>query len=389
MLPRVTDDAGEISRTSLIARPDSDGNIEIAARDSEGDRIELSASELFDTGEIVITGESLLAAASGAIEQQLEVLNLYMDIGETGSSLRTRLWNSANQALEDHVFGPSEPYTLGRSFPSGRSQDERDEHAVETLREVLNALSSATRFEDSLVDGEVFEGVLGSEDELDEYDFDAIFDALDYEVEVQFGHSNYGRFGAWAKVARDYAVDSELRRLPSSEEPDVFAYSPLEQTAYSTGDPNFPRSFTATYLGQTRAVDRDWSADRPLFYDGEIDITVQWGNTASGSSVHAVVRDLAGTADGRPFEYNGYDVAEIVISGTRVTLDSDRRMGFSSSSPTVRIRYYDVGRPDSRYFGTRSHEGKFVGYSIDGPVGVIGTWRLGDIKGAYGADLAP
>ena len=73
----------------------------------------------------------------------------------------------------------------------------------------------------------------------------------------------------------------------------------------------------------------------------------------------------------------------------RVSLDSDRRLGFSSVSPTVRIRYYDVGRPDSRYFGSRSHEGKFVGYSVDGPVGVIGTWRLGVIKGAYGADLAP
>ena len=150
---------------------------------------------------------------------------------------------------------------------------------------------------------------------LDEYDFNAIFDTLDYEVEVQFGQTNYGRFGAWAKVARDYAVNSNPSRLPSSEAPDVFAYSPLRQTAYSASDPNFPRSFTGTYLGQTRAVDRDWSADRPRFYDGEIDITVQWANSASGSSVHAVIRDLAGVADGRPFEYSGHDVAEIVISG--------------------------------------------------------------------------
>ena len=388
-LPPATDDSGEISRTSLIARPDSDGNIKIAARDSEGDRIEFSASELFDAGEIAITGDRLLALASGAIERQLEVLNLYMDIEETSSSLRTRLWNSANDALEDHVFGPSDPYSLRRTYPSGRSQEDRDERAVETLQEVLDALSSPARFEDSLGNDGVFEGVLGSEERLDEYDFDAIFDALDYEVEIQFGHTNYGRFGAWAKMARDYAVNSRLSRLPSSEAHDVFAYSPLRQSAYSASDPNFPRSFTATYLGQTRAVERSSSADRPQFYDGEIDITVQWGSTASGSSVHAVIRGLASIADGRAFEYNGYDVAEIVISGTRVSLDSDRRMGFSSLSPTVRIRYYDVGRAESRYFGSRSHEGKFVGYSINGPVGVIGTWRAGTIKGAYGADLAP
>ena len=164
---------------------------------------------------------------------------------------------------------------------------------------------------------------------------------------------------------------------------------PLEQTVLYAGDVNFPRSFNATYLGETRAVDRNWRADRPRFYDGEIDITVRWTNTVSGSSVHAVIRNLAGVLDGTPFEYNGRDVYEIVISGMSVRLDSDRRMGYSTSSPTVRIRYFDVGRPDSRYFGTRTHEGKFVGYSIDGPVGVIGTWRLGAIKGAYGADLTP
>lgn len=315
VLPPATDDEGEISRTSLVARPGSDGNIEIAARDSEGDRIEFSASELFDAGEIVTTGDRLLALASGAIERQLEVLNVYMQIGETSSSLRTTLWNAVNQALENHVFGRSDPYPLRRPYPSGRSREASDERAVETLQDVLDALSSPSRFEDSLGEDGVFEGVLGSGEMLDEYDFNAIFDTLDYEVEVQFGQTNYGRFGAWAKVARDYAVNSNPSRLPSSEAPDVFAYSPLRQTAYSASDPNFPRSFTGTYLGQTRAVDRDWSADRPRFYDGEIDITVQWANSASGSSVHAVIRDLAGVADGRPFEYSGHDVAEIVISG--------------------------------------------------------------------------
>ena len=344
ILPPATDDAGEISRTSLIARPDSEGNIEIAARDAEGDRIEVSASELFDVGEVVITGDRLLALANDAINQQLQILNVYIDIEETGTSLRTTLWNSANEALEDHVFGPSDPYPLQRPYPSGRSRGVRDERAVETLQEVLHALSSPTRFEDSLGEGGVFEGVLGSEERLDEYDFDAIYDALDYEVEVQFGHTNYGRFGAWAKVARDYAVSSDLSRLPTSEAPDVFAYSPIQQTAYSTGDPNFPRNFTATYLGQTRAVDRNWNGDRPQFYDGEIDVTVQWANNASGSQVHAVIRDLAGIIDGSPFVYNGYDVAEIVISGMVVSLDSERRIGFSSVSPTVRIRYYDFGQ---------------------------------------------
>ena len=388
-MPPVTDDSGKISRTSLIARPDSDGNIKIAARDSEGNRIEFSASELFAAGESVTAGDRLVALASGVIARQVEILNLYIDIGEASESLRTSLWKSANQALEDHVFGPSAPYTLRRSYPSGPSRGASDQRAVQTLRDVLDALSSPIRLEDSLGEGGVFEGVLGSEERLDQYEFDDIVDARDYAVEIQFGHTNYGRFGAWAKVERDYAANRNRTRLRSGEAPDVFAYSPLRQTAYSASDPNFASGITATYVGQTRAVDHGWSPDRPQFYGGEIDITVQWADRAPGSSVRAVVRNLASIGDGRPFKHSGSDVSEIVITGMRVSLDSDSRMGFSSVSPTVRIRYDDIGRPDSRYLGLRSHEGKFVGYGIDGPAGVIGTWRLGNIKGAYEADAAP
>ena len=381
-MPPVTDDSGKISRTSLIARPDSDGNIKIAARDSEGNRIEFSASELFAAGENVTAGDRLVALASGVIARQVEILNLYIDIGEASESLRTSLWKSANQALEDHVFGPSAPHTLRRSYPSGPSRGASDQRAVQTLRDVLDALSSPIRLEDSLGEGGVFKGVLGSEERLDEYDFDDIVDARDYAVEIQFGHTNYGRFGAWAKVERDYAVNRNRTRLRSGEAPDVFAYSPLRQTAYSASDPNFPSGITATYVGQTRAVDHGWSPDRPQFYGGEIDITVQWADRAPGSSVRAVVRNLASIGDGRPFKHSGSDVSEIVITGMRVSLDSDSRMGFSSVSPTVRIRYEDIGRPDSRYLGLRSHEGKFVGYGIDGPAGVIGTWRLGQHQGS-------
>ena len=387
ILPPASDDSGEVSRTSLVARPDSDGNIVIGARDSEGDRIEFPASRLFDAGEMVATGNRLLAVASGTIEGQLQVLETYMEIGENSTSLRTSLWRSVNEALSDHVFGPSITYPLRSSYPSGRSREHSDERAVEILQDVLDALSSSGRLEDSLGEDGVFDGVLGSS--LEDYDFDAIFDALDYEVEVQFGHTNYGRFGAWAKTGRDYATSGSLSRLQSSEAPDVFAYSPLRQTNYSVSDPNFPRNFTATYLGETRAVDSTSNAGQTRFYDGEIEVSVQWSNTAAGSAVHAVIRDLATIADRSPFVYSGHDVSEIVISGMRVTVDANRRLGYSSFAPTVRIRYFDIGRTDSRYFGSRAHEGKFVGYSIDGPAGIIGTWRLGAIKGAYGADLAP
>ena len=258
---------------------------------------------------------------------------------------------------------------------------------MEILEDVLTALSSPGRFEDSLGDDGIFEGVLGSESSLDRYDFNAIYDALGYELEVQFGYTNYTRFGAWTKSEQDYAVSGNRQGQPSTEDPNVFAYSPLEQAVYRSNDSIFPSNSRATYTGQTRAVHTD--SNQPLFYDGAISVTVEWGDFPDGSSVYTVIRDLVESSTGYPFVYNGFDVEEIVFSGMSTRTDSDRRVGFSSSSPTVRVRYFDISRRDSGFTGAKRHEGKFVGLSYYGPVGVIGTWELGDIKGAYGADLLP
>ena len=385
-LPPERTDEGEEAETSLIAQPDRNGDIEIAARDADGDRIELPASELYRDGGVVISGERLFEIAGAAVEDQIEVLGVFRRVDDTSTRVRNEIWDDVNQALEDHVFGPSDPNSLGSSYPSRGSLDDRDEDAIDILEDVLTALSSPGRFEDSLGDDGVFEDVLGSESNLDRYDFNAIFDALSYRVEVHFGSTDYGRFGAWAKAARDYAVSDSLLSLSSSEVSDVFAYSPLGQTTYSAGDPNFPRNFTASYRGQTRAVDRQ--SNGPRFYDGDVFLTVEWSNVGSGSAVHAVIRDLFEISDGSSWVHRGFDVEEIVLSGVRTRLDSDRRVYFDSS-PSIRIRYYDIGRPESGFSGgSTSHEGRFVGYSGAGPLGVIGVWALGDLKGAYSADLA-
>ena len=385
--PARTGDEGEEALTILNTGPDSNGDIEIAARDSDGDRIELSASQLFNEGSAAVTGQRLFTLATEEIERQLLVLDLYREIGDNSSRLREGLWDAANDALQDYVFGPADPNVLGRSYPSTGSQRNRDEDAVEILQDVVTALSSPGRFEDALRDEGVFEGVLGSESRLDRYDFNEIYDALEFHVEARFGYTDYTRFGAWTKSAQDYAVSSNRQSQPSSEDPDVFAYSPLEQSIYRVNDPHFPRNSRAVYVGQTQAVHS--RSDYPLFYDGTIAVTVDWGDYPSGSSVFAVIRDLVNSANGDPFVYNGFDVEEIVFSGMSTRTDPDHKVWFSSLSPTVRIRYYDISRRESGFFGSKSHEGKFVGLRVDGPVGVIGTWELGDVKGAYGADFIP
>ena len=52
----------------------------------------------------------------------------------------------------------------------------------------------------------------------------------------------------------------------------VFAYSPLNQTDYSTDNPNPGLDFEATYRGGTIAVDADGS-----IYQGSIRVTVDLG----------------------------------------------------------------------------------------------------------------
>ena len=106
-LPPAQIDDGDEALTSLIAGPDVNGDIEIAARDSDGDRIELSASQLFSDGSIVIAGQPLFSIASEAIEQQIEVLNVFRELGDSSSAVRGSIWDTANEALEDHVFGAS------------------------------------------------------------------------------------------------------------------------------------------------------------------------------------------------------------------------------------------------------------------------------------------
>ena len=386
-LPPARTDDGEISETSLIGQPDRRGNIVLPALDFDGDRIMVPASELFANASSVESGERLFEVAGNFIERQLEILNTYVDVGITGTTIRQAVWDAANQALEDNIFGSRSRNALGSSYPSGSSSRVRDSKAVQLLEDALEALGSPDRFEDSLGEDGVFDGILGTESDLYQYDFDDIYDALGYEVEIQFGHTRFGRFGAWAKTARDYAVSTTRQSLPHSESPDVFAYSPIEQTIYSAGNPNFPRNFRGTYRGRTLAVDR--TSVEPLFYDGDLTFTVDWGSSASGSSVYAVIRDLASLSDGHLFVHNHYAVEEIVFSGTSVRIDSRGRVGFEDSSPRVRIRYHDLARSETSFIGSKSHEGKFVGQTGDGPLGVIGTWELGNVKGSYGADLVP
>ena len=388
MLP--SSDLGEHAATYITARPDSDGDIRIAARDSENNRIALQASKLFTDGEDVVTGESLMQKTQDDLRGLLRLLDVYIHVlgPNDPSALRNRqtLWEQANETLQDNVFG--RPNVLGRTYPrSGSRLDDRDDKAVDLLRDAIVALSSPARFEDAVEDGGVFEGTL-SLFRLDrgDYDFEDIHAATDYRVEVEYDNTDHARFGAWVKLVRTTAIPSTT--LASRiERAGTFAYSRIGQTAYSANDVNFPSGFTSNYYGRTVAVDA--RSDRPpRFYDGDVHLSVRWGNDGpTFSSVTTIIENLSTTDGGEPFQLGGYAVSHLIFGSASVQLDSQDRIEFDGIS-SVRARFFDLGRSE-RDNGTGKTEGKFVGYGAAGPSGVIGTWDLGSLEGAFGADLVP
>lgn len=385
----VIDDAGVGAQSFLEARPDRSGNIPLGGNDAGGSQIEFRARDLFVAGGAAQTGERLFSLAEAKIRRQLDVV-IDSAIALDDARIREQAWDSVNQALQDHVFGSRASATdlLGSDYPKRGSRFD-DSEARDTVRDVLAALASPAAFEAALERDEVFYGVRGV---VDDADPEVVFATREYDLEVQFDSTNHTRFGVWAKRVGNTAVAGYEA---ANREQNVFAYSPLAQTEYGANDPGFPRDVTATYSGTTLAV--DFRRSEPAFFEGDVQVEVAWQSTPGAADVRLLVRDLRAVDGGYPFRHDGYDVERILFdrvatngrAGTPIEFDSN------GSSPSVSIRYRDSAFREATWSGNRSHSGKFVGRSFDGPLGVIGTWSLEDagdgidIQGSYGADLGP
>ena len=205
------------------------------------------------------------------------------------------------------------------------------------------------------------------------------------KLTVSYRKTDYTRYGVWEqeKTAADDTVTVEQRG--------VFAYSYLEPTVFSTeadSDHVYPANISATYSGVTIAMDRE---EDPAIYTGSIEMTVNWNSAISAAELDSVViRNLR--SGSTYFAVDGEAVNRIVMAGTVTFQDASGDDGVRfTSSPTMEIWYRDPLQTRSSLTGT--HEGRFVGLSLDGPVAVIGKWSVtsteAPIDGAYGAHLQP
>ncbi len=358
------DDDGDIAETSVNLEPDGDGMLTMDGHTFEASRIYSARGESE-------TGQNLASKARGEVSDARSTLSALVRAGDSDSSSRKDLWAVAVDGLE-LVFGDGNtPSGFGTSFPTG---SDADDDADDLLQDAINALGSESRFLSAQETDEIFADSSFTEDEISD-----IFDAVEFDFDLRFDATNldYTRFGAWSSERTD-AANAEPELVTGS-----FAYSPLAQSNFSGST---PYDFRAEYEGEALAV---LTGDGSL-YRGDFHLTVDWSPTGT-NTVSSYVEDLRTVSGGDYLQYGGFDVRYIQFYN--VTADSSGDIGLAGSV-TVTLRYQDSRIDDTTLPGTNSLEGKFVGTSIDGPLGVIGAWTIDasseiGMKGAFGAELAP
>ena len=375
-------DNGAVSRTFLGAEPDDNGDILLGGGDEDGTRFDVS--RLYSARGGLSTGDRLFTVVRREIAKELSLLDVIIELDN--DTLRQNLWTRVNEVLNSRIFGGDVEDPLGADYPTTRRRDPDDTNAEEVLTEAWAALASVSSFRNALEEDGVFYSVREAAS-----DPAAMYAAVDHELTVEYQHTNYTRFGGWTKLLGTAASTSMT--VDADNPPDVFAYSPLAQTVYEDLDPAYPSNFVASYIGRTVAVDVD--ADAPRIYEGSIDLLVEWGLNPQSTVIHTVIQGLRTTDVGDMFQYQGADVDAIFLSNLRMRSGFGEALEFDETRPDVRIRFENIRLGERTWSGSASQDGTFVGRSLDGPLGVIGTWSLSDssldidLKGAYGADLTP
>ena len=411
--PPATDD-GETAKSWLGAdNPVNDEGKITAIAD-----IEVAAADLYADGEETVTGPNFVEAAKEAIETLLRQLDIFIaldDVDPNALEGRQGVWDDMKAELEkvfgaeyDHNGNPGDQEravvilsdseaeagtTPGEltSYPLNNAKDgPNDVAAKRELDDILAALGDLEAFEAATAEGGIFYGeTTTAEDEdgiLDGETAEDVFNRVQSTVDVRYGNTDYTRFGAWIRTGSGRAVDIPTHTAGQTGH---FAYSPIGQTKSTSGDLGYPSGTEATYEGKTIARDTAPTGG-PKFYNGDIELQVNWDATIGNSGVIAIVSNLRDAHGALYEDTSGTDggVLTMIVFEADGMNNSGDVFGFNDTSPAARLRYEGLGLPDRT--GSGDISGKFVGESVDGPLGVIGSWSLGsDLSGVHGADIVP
>ena len=330
-------------------------------------------------------------------------------------------------------------------YPMTRNGRPDDDAALERIDTLLAAFADQFAFADALKDdaGGVFDSQPAQDIDAtaaDPFPMDTaaaittdaanradetaanIFNRISSQTRVTSLSTAYTRFGVWFRRETDSAVhvwnaaDGGLHASPDdgadtpadtgSTSPGSYAYSYLSQSSYRVDRAvaTYPSSGLATYEGKTLANTGNVQA-----YVGDALIRVSWSaldttgaTPVATSTIVPIFSNFERTDDSTldRLMHGGKVVDEIAFrasDGTSLTLTHDgEKLGITAADATVDVVYTDGTSIATNLTGS-TFNGKFVGSSGDGPLGVLGTWEVPlfrgttttthDLTGSFGADL--
>ncbi len=376
-------------------------------------KYEISLSALLakagSSGDFSDKQANFVAEARKMIETERTKLAVLIQTEQLEDTAQPAIWRRIQEILLANIFDPDKTDgSSGRDGDTGaflsRLPDDingtyKKDTALETIDEILVALSSASDLEAAFDEDETALFVPDDEDDktfLHGRTAGQIWGQTGLEVRARAGKTDFTRFGVWrVRRARTASYHDWV-----NGEMDTFAYSPLDVSKITRNSPNYPVGGSAVYEGSTVA----WVGTNG--YEGDAAMHVTWnqlrnsGDTADlpvGGTITAVFSNLAAASTGDTLMHNSQPVRELVFARLPFTAaDDDGELRFNTDAAAVSVRYTNLNAENGAADGANLN-GAFVGSSSDGPLGVLGRYMIpggdgsgfqgGTINGAFGADL--
>jgi hypothetical protein len=341
------------------------------------DEQEFSIGDLLESGSLSTTGKTFVEEAReevakllGQVEKLVDI-NAGLDRDDRNDFTRNydSFWEKAEEAVE-MIFGDDQVTLDPLQKRAGKAVEDE---VVEDFQTLLEALSTASAFEEALDEEGIFEQ---AQELLEEAGKDAaeVFEASMSQSTVFFGSTETTRYGVFAKQSRENAID-DVEYVHGDEQGAIgaFSYGLVADTVRTS---HLPDSGTASFTGGTTAVT---GHKEPRLYEGRFDMEVSFPT----SRVTAQVSELE-DSEGDPWQHQLRDVETIYLPNATL----DRNAHFDTDRPASVIYSGFAARPVS--VPDTTFEGWLLGAGRgeETATGAFGTWSLGDPEDATGNYLA-
>ena len=305
--------------------------------------------------------------------------------------------------------------TFGNRLPEKvyRAADDFDSDKVlGWIDDILWALDSASNLESALDKDENGLFVQHVNDDGNELAFvkDAaadIYTQREVQVRGTFGMTDFTRFGVWRVRRLRNAIRSTGGNVTANGggnqwvhgESDAFAYSPLDATTIRSLDAaNYPSGGNATYEGSTVAYVGRFDQNSGLAaFQGDVAVAVNWTppdsqpnqDTLRLGTMTAVISNLEKADTGDPLTHSTRGaVRELIFNaadgGIPIMTNGDAQVVFSTEDVQLSLGYSNRSIGNESLSGIEATiDGRFVGNSSDGPLGVLGRYSIESASLSY------